>query len=333
MKEGMTVNINKKDILGIAELSREEITTILDTAAVMKKIIQGDNKKTNYLRGKTVLILFYENSTRTRVSFELAAKYMGADTININVSASSVAKGETLVDTGKTLNSMGADVIVIRHGMSGAPHLLAKHVNASVINAGDGMHEHPTQALLDMFTIREYYKTLNGLKVAIIGDIFHSRVARSNIIGLVKMGAKPVIFGPSTLMPSEIEKMGAEIAPTINDAIREADVVMGLRMQLERQKSALFPSKSEYAKFFGINHANLSLAKKHSLWMHPGPVNRGVEMTSGVIDGINSVINEQVTNGVAVRMALLYLLAGRESCRDVKQRANIISLPVQEVYV
>jgi len=325
----VTVNFCKKDVLGMAELSAEEIALILDTASVMKRVIQGDNKKTNYLRGKTVLILFYENSTRTRVSFELAAKYMGADTVNINVSASSVAKGETLIDTGKTLDSMGTDVIVIRHGMSGAPHLLAKHVNASVINAGDGMHEHPTQALLDMFTIREYYKTLNGLKVAIIGDIYHSRVARSNIIGLARMGAKPVVFGPSTLIPPEIEKMGAEIAPTINDAIHQADVVMGLRMQLERQKSALFPTKAEYAKFFGINQVNLSLAKKHALWMHPGPVNRGVEMTSGVIDGMNSVINEQVTNGVAVRMALLYLLAGRDS----KRRENLINLPVREVCV
>ncbi|AGC69072.1 aspartate carbamoyltransferase PyrB [Thermoclostridium stercorarium subsp. stercorarium DSM 8532] len=327
------MTINKKDILGIAELSRDEITSILDTASIMKRIIQSGDKKTNYLRGKTVLILFYENSTRTRVSFELAAKYMGADTININVSVSSVAKGETLVDTGKTLNSMGADVIVIRHNMSGAPHLLAKHVNASVINAGDGMHEHPTQALLDMFTIREYYKTLSGLKVAIIGDIYHSRVARSNIIGLAKMGAKPVIYGPATLIPPEIEKMGAKIAPTINDALYQADVVMGLRMQLERQKNALFPSKSEYARFFGINQVNLSLAKKDALWMHPGPVNRGVEMTSGVIDGFNSVINEQVTNGVAVRMALLYLLAGRENMKVSRHASGTVDIPVQEACV
>lgn len=327
------MNINKKDILGISELTAEEISSILDSAAVMKRIILSGQKKVNYLRGRTVLTLFYENSTRTRVSFELAAKYMSADTVNINVSASSVAKGETLADTGKTLNSMGADIIIIRHSMSGAPHLLAKHVNASVINAGDGMHEHPTQALLDMFTIREYYKSLDGLKVAIIGDIYHSRVARSNIIGLIKMGAKPVLYGPSTLIPPEIEMMGAEIAPTINDAIYQADVVMGLRMQLERQKNALFPSKSEYAKFFGMNPANMSLAKKHALWMHPGPVNRGVEMTSGVIDGFNSVINEQVTNGVAIRMALLYMLSGKESSKDVKYTANLLSLPVQEICV
>lgn len=325
--------ISKKDVLGIAELTREEISSILDTAAAMKKIILSGVKKTDHLRGRTVLILFYENSTRTRVSFELAAKYMGADTVNINVQASSVAKGETLVDTGKTLNAMGADVIVIRHSMSGAPHLLARHVNASVINAGDGMHEHPTQALLDMFTIREYHKTLEGLKVAIIGDIYHSRVARSNITGLVKMGAKPVVYGPATLIPPDIEKMGAEVAPTIDDAIYQADVVMGLRMQLERQKSALFPSKSEYARFFGLNAVNLNFAKKNALWMHPGPVNRGVEMTSCVIDGFNSVINEQVTNGVAVRMALLYMLAGMEHGRDVAQTARVINLPVQEMCI
>lgn len=322
----------KKDILGISELSAEEITSILDTAACMKSIILSGSKKTNYLRGKTVLTLFYENSTRTRVSFELAAKYMGADTVNINVSTSSVAKGETLIDTGRTLNAMQADVIVIRHSMSGAPYLLAKHINASVINAGDGMHEHPTQALLDMFTIREYYKELKGLKVAIIGDIYHSRVARSNIIGLVKMGAKPVVYGPSTLIPPEIEMMGAEVAPTINDAIYQADVVMGLRMQLERQKNALFPSKSEYARFFGINPVNISLAKKHALWMHPGPVNRGVEMTSNVIDGRSSVINEQVTNGVAVRMALLYMLAAKENSTEFSS-VKIAGLSAQKICV
>lgn len=325
------MKLRKKDVLGISELSADEILSILDTAAIMKKTIMGGTKKTNYLRGKTVLTLFYENSTRTRVSFELAAKYLSADTVNINVSASSVAKGETLTDTGRTLNAMGADIIIIRHSMSGAPHLLAKNVNASVINAGDGMHEHPTQSLLDMFTIREYYKSFKGLKVAIIGDIYHSRVARSNIIGLIKMGAKPVIFGPSTLIPPEIEKMGATRAPTINDAIYQADVVMGLRMQLERQKHALFPSKSEYAKFFGMNLCNMSLAKENALWMHPGPVNRGVEMASNVIDGYNSVINEQVTNGVAIRMALLYMLTGKESSPEVKYATSLISIPAKEM--
>lgn len=306
------MKLNKKDVLGIAELSAREITSILDTAEDMKKIVLSDSKKVHYLRGKTVLTLFYENSTRTRVSFELAAKYMSADTVNITASVSSVAKGETLADTGRTLDAMGADVIIIRHSMSGTPHLLAKHVNASVINAGDGMHEHPTQALLDMFTIREYFKSIEGLKVAIIGDIYHSRVARSNIIGLLKMGAKPVLFGPSTLIPPEIEKMGAKLAPTLNDALIDADIVMGLRLQLERQRSALFPTKAEYAKFFGMNQSSVSVVKKNTLWMHPGPVNRGVEMESKVIDGKNSVINEQVTNGVAVRMALLYMLTGKE---------------------
>lgn len=311
-KAGDKMKLRNKDVLGIKELTPEEISSILDMASEMKKIVQSESKKVHYLRGKTVITLFYENSTRTRVSFELAAKYMSADSVNISASSSSVAKGESLIDTGKTIDAMGTDVVVIRHGMSGAPHLLAKNIKASVINAGDGMHEHPTQALLDMYTIREHLKTLSGLKVAIIGDIYHSRVARSNITGLVKMGSKPVVFGPSTLIPPDIEKMGAEVAPTIEDALRGADVVMGLRVQLERQKKALFPSQSEYAKYFGMNPEKMALAKRNALWMHPGPVNRGVEMTSAIIDGDNSVINEQVTNGVAVRMALLYMLTGRE---------------------
>lgn len=306
------MKLKNKDLLGIAELTPTEITSILDTAVEMKKIVLSDSKKVHYLRGRTVLTLFYENSTRTRVSFELAAKYMSADTVNITANGSSVAKGETLVDTGRTLEAMGADVVIVRHSMSGAPHLLAKHIRASVINAGDGMHAHPTQALLDMFTIRDHFHSLSGLKVAIIGDIYHSRVVRSNVIGLVKMGAQPVIYGPSTLIPPDIEKMGAVLAPTMEDCLRDADVVMGLRVQLERQKKALFPSGSEYAEFFGLNPGMLKHAKKNAIQMHPGPVNRGVEMTSSVIDGDTSVINEQVTNGVAIRMALLYMLTGRE---------------------
>ncbi len=306
------MKLKNKDILGMAELTPAEITSILDTAAEMKKIVQSDSKKVHYLRGKSVLTLFYENSTRTRVSFELAAKYMSADTVNITSSGSSVAKGETLLDTGKTLDAMGVDVVVMRHGMSGAPHMLAKHVKASVINAGDGMHEHPTQALLDMYTMREHLGTLQGLKVAIIGDIAHSRVARSNILGLIKMGAVPVVFGPATLLPPDIAQMGAQVARTLQDAVKDADVVMGLRVQLERQKKAFYPSQAEYARFFGLTPAIMALAKENALWMHPGPVNRGVEMTSMVIDGDNSVINEQVTNGVAIRMALLYMLTGRE---------------------
>lgn len=306
------MKLKNKDILGMAELTQQEITSILDTAAEMKKIVLSDSKKVHYMRGKSVVTLFYENSTRTRVSFELAAKYMSADTVNTTSSGSSVAKGETLIDTGKTLDAMGVDVVVIRHGMSGAPHLLAKHIRASVINAGDGMHEHPTQALLDMYTMREHLGTLKGLKVAIIGDIFHSRVARSNILGLIKMGSTPVVYGPSTLIPPDIETMGAVVAPTLQEAVKDADVVMGLRVQLERQKKAFYPSQSEYAYFFGLTPAVMTLAKPGAIWMHPGPVNRGVEMTSSVIDGERSVINEQVTNGVAIRMALLYMLTGRE---------------------
>lgn len=306
------MKLKRKDVLGLNELSEHEITSILDIAEDMKKIIFSGAKKVHYLRGKTVLTLFYENSTRTRVSFELAAKYMSADTVNITAGSSSVQKGETLRDTGMTLDAMGADVVVIRHSMSGAPHHLAKYIKASVINAGDGMHEHPTQALLDMYTIREHFGTLKGLKVAIIGDIYHSRVARSNIIGLCKMGAKPVLYGPATMIPADIENMGAPIARSMKEAIEDADVVMGLRVQLERQKKALFPTQAEYSRFFGITPENLAYAKKNLLVMHPGPVNRGVEMTSAVIDGENSAINRQVTNGVAIRMALLYMLTGKE---------------------
>jgi aspartate carbamoyltransferase catalytic subunit len=306
------MKLRSKDILGLDHLETDEINLILETAADMKKIVTSRMKKVNYLQGKTVITLFYENSTRTRVSFELAAKYMGAQAVNVSVSTSSVAKGETLIDTGKTLDVMGSDIIIIRHSMSGAPHLLAKNVEASVINAGDGMHEHPTQGLLDMFTMRETFGDLRGLKVAIIGDIYHSRVARSNIIGLTKMGAEVRINAPSTLMPPGIETLGARICPSIEETVEDCDVVMGLRVQLERQKKALFPSAYEYSRFFGMNPDNIKGAKKHALWMHPGPVNRGIEMTSSIIDGDASVINDQVTNGVAVRMALLYLLTGRE---------------------
>ena len=306
------MKLKNKDVLGIKELTACEIESILDTDSDMKKIVQSPSKKAHYLRGKSVVTLFYENSTRTRVSFELAGKYMSADTVNVTAAGSSVQKGESLLDTGRTLDAMGTDIIAIRHSMAGAPHLLAKHVKASVINAGDGMHEHPTQALLDMFTIRERFGGVKGLKVAIIGDIYHSRVARSNILGLCKMGAEPVVYGPATLIPVDFEKIGAVIAPTLNDALKGADVVIALRVQLERQKKALFPSQAEYAKFFGVNYENIEFAGKNVLLMHPGPVNRGVELTSDVVDSDNSAINEQVTNGVAVRMALLYMLVGRE---------------------
>ncbi len=307
------MNLRSKDLLGLRDLTAEEIEHILDTAKTMKYIITSNSKKTPHLQGKSIVTLFYENSTRTRLSFELASKYMSSSSANISASGSSVAKGETLIDTGKTIDMMGTDVIVIRHPQSGAPHLLAKHVKASVINAGDGMNEHPTQALLDMFTMREKKGSLKGLKVAILGDIYHSRVARSNIWGLTKMGAEVSVAGPATLLPPGIEKTGARVYSTIHEALIDADVVMSLRLQLERQKKALFPTIREYSRFFGLDDNRLQLAKKDALIMHPGPVNRGVELTTSVADNKSSVINEQVTNGVAVRMALLYLLTRRGS--------------------
>ena len=261
--------LKSKDLLGLRGMTAEEIEHILDTAKMMKYVITSNNKRTPHLQGKSIVTLFYENSTRTRLSFELASKYMSASSANISSSVSSVAKGETLVDTGKTIDMMGTDVIVIRHPQSGAPHLLAKHVKASVINAGDGMNEHPTQALLDMFTIREKKGTLKGLKVAIIGDIYHSRVARSNAWGLVTMGAEVALAGPATLIPPKMETTGVKVYSTIHEAIIDADVVMALRMQLERQKKALFPSIREYFRFFGLDENRLRLAKKDALIMHP----------------------------------------------------------------
>ena len=304
--------LQSKDLLGLKDISKEEIELILDTAKTMKLIINSKTKKAPHLQGKSIITLFYENSTRTRVSFELASKYLSATAANISASSSSVAKGETLIDTGRTLDMMGTDVIIIRHSMSGAPHLLAKNVNASVINAGDGMNEHPTQALLDMFTMREKFGSFEGLKVSILGDIYHSRVARSNIWGLTKMGAEVTVAGPATVMPKAIEKTGVKVFNTVQEALIDADVVMGLRIQLERQKSGLFPSQREYSKFFGVDDKRIKLANENCLVMHPGPVNRGVEFTSSIIDCDKSVINEQVTNGVAVRMALLYLLTRRK---------------------
>lgn len=305
--------LKSKDLLGLKDLTPEEIEHILNTAKTMKVIVNSKSKKTPHLQGKSIITLFYENSTRTRLSFELAAKYMSASAANVSASSSSVAKGETLIDTGKTIDVMGADVIIIRHSMSGAPHLLAKNVNASVINAGDGMNEHPTQALLDMFTIVEKKGSLKGLKIAILGDIYHSRVARSNIWGMKKLGAEVCVAGPSTLLPAELDKAGVKVFSTVQEALIDADVVMGLRIQLERQKKALFPTVREYARFFGLDEKRLKLAKEDALVLHPGPVNRGVELSSSVVDGDQSLINEQVTNGVAVRMALLYLLTRRDS--------------------
>lgn len=299
----------KKDLLGLKDLTADEINEILDTATTMKYILTQKNKKTPHLQGRTVVNCFYENSTRTRLSFELASKYMSASSANITASGSSVAKGESLIDTVKTINAMGTDILVIRHSMSGAPHLIAPMVSASVINAGDGMNEHPTQALLDLFTIREKKGDIKGLKVAILGDIYHSRVARSDIYGLTKLGAEVSVGGPSTLMPYGIEKLGCKVFKSVHEAMIDADVVMGLRIQLERQKSGLFPSVREYSRFFGIDEKRLKFAKPDALVMHPGPVNRGVEFSSYVVDGSQSVINEQVTNGVAVRMAVMYLLS------------------------
>ena len=299
----------KHDLLGLKELSAEQIKNILSEAADMKKIVVGaKEKKIKNLQGKTVVNLFYENSTRTRLSFELAAKYMSANAANISSSGSSVAKGETLTDTAETINAMGTDILVMRHSMSGAPHMLSKLISASVVNAGDGMNEHPTQALLDMLTMIEHKGHIEGLKVAIIGDIYHSRVVRSNIYGLTKLGAEVTVGGPSTLMPMGIEELGVKVFTNIHEAIVDADVVMGLRIQLERQKKGLFPSVREYFRFFGVDDSRLKLAKPDAIVMHPGPVNRGVELSTTVIDGEKSVITQQVTSGVAVRMAVMDML-------------------------
>jgi len=307
------VGIKSKDLLGLQGVSKEEIELILSTADSLKDIMNRDIKKVPTLRGRVVINLFYESSTRTRTSFELAGKYMSADMSNLNVSTSSVSKGETLIDTGKTLDAMATDVVIIRHSAAGAPALLAENMKARIINAGDGYHEHPTQALLDMLTIKQYKGKIEGLKVAIIGDLAHSRVARSNFWGLTTMGANVVLCGPTTLIPRDMEKAGATIVTNMDEAVKDADVVMMLRLQLERQQKGLFPSIREYAKYYGLNPQRLSLAKSDALVMHPGPMNRGVEITSEVADGVQSVIEEQVTNGVAVRMALLYLMGGGAS--------------------
>lgn len=299
----------KKDLLGLKDLSAEDIMNILETAREMKLRLTQPIKKTSHLQGKTVVNLFYENSTRTRLSFELAAKYMSANAANITASGSSVQKGETLIDTAQTINAMKTDILVMRHNMSGAPHLIAPLISASVINAGDGMNEHPTQALLDMLTILQKKGDIKGLKVAIVGDIYHSRVVRSNIYGLTKLGAEVSVGGPRTLIPPGMEKMGVKVFNSIHEAIVDADVVMGLRIQMERQKKGLFPSVREYYRFFGIDDNRLKFAKPDALVMHPGPVNRGVEFSSSVIDSEKSVINEQVTNGVAVRMAVMHILS------------------------
>jgi aspartate carbamoyltransferase catalytic subunit len=310
--EGVQMGIKAKDLITMEQLSVEEIENILQTAREMKNVLKRDIKKIPTLRGKAIINLFYEASTRTRTSFELAGKYMSADVINISTSTSSVVKGESLKDTGLTLEMMGADIVVIRHSMAGAPQMLGKYLKARVINAGDGFHEHPTQALLDMMTIKEHLGELKGIKVAIIGDILHSRVARSNIHGLTKMGAQVWLCGPPTLIPHGLEKLGVKVTYDINEALQDAQVVMMLRIQLERQKAGLFPTLREYSQLFGLNRERLQLAAKDCLVLHPGPMNRGIEISGEVADGLHSVINEQVTHGVAVRMALLYLMLGQK---------------------
>lgn len=309
-KRTATVALPTKDLLGIEGLSAGDLAAVLDTAKGFKEVITRTVKKVPVLRGRTVVNLFFENSTRTRTSFELAARRLDADVINFDVATSSVAKGEALLDTIETIEALGADYIVIRHGSSGAPHFLAKAVRASVINGGDGAHEHPTQALLDAFTIQERLGKIEGLRVAIVGDILHSRVARSNIIALQKLGAQIALIGPPSLVPESFLAYGVEIEHTLREGLRDADIVYLLRIQLERQRKNLFPSLDEYRLLYGINRERLGWAKPGALVMHPGPVNRGVEVSRDVMEMDESLITTQVTNGVAIRMAVFYLLQG-----------------------
>lgn len=300
----------RKDLLGLRDLGREDIDTILDTAIPMKDVLNRDIKKVPALRGKAVATVFYENSTRTRTSFEIAGKYLSADTSNLAVSTSSVQKGESLRDTMLTMEAMGVDTVVIRHSQTGAPHYVARNTRMRVVNAGDGTNEHPTQALLDMYSIREKKGSLEGLKIAIIGDILHSRVARSNIFGLRHYGCDIRVAGPATLMPPEMGKMGVKVTSSVEEAVEGADVINVLRIQLERQQSGLFPSTNEYSNLYMLTPDRLKAAKKDALVLHPGPMNRGIEISSSIADGMQSLINEQVTNGVAIRMAILYLMMG-----------------------
>jgi aspartate carbamoyltransferase catalytic subunit len=311
--EAATPRLKSKDLLGIAGLEAGEITLILDTAEAMKEVGARAIKKVPTLRGRTVVNLFFEPSTRTRTSFEIAEKRLSADTLSIATATSSVSKGETLADTVRNLEAMSPDMIVMRHASSGAPHLLSRICRSAIINAGDGMHEHPTQALLDAFTIRERKGRLKGLKIAIVGDLLHSRVLRSNVLLLNTMGADVWLCGPSTLMPAGLDGFGVQATTTIESAVEDADVVMLLRIQQERMHGHFFPSVREYFTLFGMTPERLRLAKEDVIVMHPGPMNRGVEIDSEVADGPYSVILEQVANGVAVRMAVLYLLAGRDA--------------------
>ena len=301
---------NRKDLVGIRELSAEEITFILDTADAFKQVGTREVKKVPALRGKTLVNFFVEPSTRTRTSFELAATRLSADVINISASSSSLTKGESLKDTAKILEAYHADIIVLRHSSAGAPQFLAERLRSSVINAGDGAHEHPTQALLDLYTIRERRGSIAGLHVAIVGDILFSRVARSNIFALLKLGARVTLVGPSTLVPREFEKLGVTVSHRIDDVLPTVDVVNLLRIQHERQRKEYFPGLGEYIRLFGLTKARAKLLKPECLIMHPGPINRGVEIDSDLADGVQSVILDQVTNGLAVRMAVLYLCGG-----------------------
>lgn len=302
--------LKAKDILGLEEMEAEDIQFILDTAESMKEVSERQIKKVPTLRGKTMINIFYEPSTRTRTSFEIAGKRLSADVVNISTSASSVVKGETLKDTGRNLMAMKPDILVIRHSAVGAPKILADTLPIPVINAGDGAHEHPTQALLDLFSIREKKGSLKGLKAAIVGDITHSRVARSNIHGMRKMGMEVRIAGPATLLPRYVEQLGVQVYTDVDAAIEGVDIIMMLRIQLERQGQGLFPSLREYSRLFGLNRKRVKRAKADVLIMHPGPMNRGVEISSEVADGPYSIILDQVTNGVAIRMAVLFLLLG-----------------------
>ncbi|HZE18956.1 MAG TPA: aspartate carbamoyltransferase catalytic subunit [Candidatus Angelobacter sp.] len=306
----------RKDLLGLEDLSAEEIVSILDTARTFREVLDRPIPKVPSLRGLTAANLFFEASTRTRLSFELAEKRLSADTVSFQTSGSSVSKGETLKDTARNIEAMGIHLVVIRHQASGAPHYLARNLDAGVINAGDGTHEHPTQGLLDIFTIRERRGKIQGLRVAILGDIMHSRVARSNIWGLTKLGASVTVAGPATMMPFEVERFGVKVAKSVDEALEGADVVNILRIQLERQRSTLYSTLREYARVYGVTSERLKRAKPDVTVMHPGPMNRGVEIAQDVADGKNSVILEQVTNGVAVRMAVLYLLAGHKAAGE-----------------
>ncbi len=304
------MKLASRHVLDLETMPAEDMKNILDTAESMKEILGRSIKKVPTLRGKSLCTLFYEPSTRTRASFELAAKYMSADSISIATATSSIKKGETLLDTARTIEAMGVDMIIMRHPVSGSSHFLSRHVKGAVINAGDGMHAHPTQGLLDMFTMRQHLGRLEGLKVTIVGDALHSRVARSNMWGLIKMGAQVCMAAPSTLLPLDLGDLDVKVYDRLEPALEGADVVNVLRLQLERQKRGLFPSAREYSQFYGVNQERLKLASPDVLVMHPGPMNRGVEISTEVADAPMSTIDEQVTNGVAVRMALLYLLLG-----------------------